>query len=223
MKILIIGDESNLSEAQKKFGGRHDYSHSPDHQLGKPNLATCEVVFDFKIEEDQKAVSIYDSYSGMVFLHACKISLTEILRSDRRHFKATFFGFNGLPTMLDRSVLEVSVFNVTDREALRKLCENLGTQFLEVDDRVGMVTPRVIAMIINEAYFTVQEGTASREDIDLAMKLGTNYPFGPFEWCSRIGIRHIYELLLSIYEDTKDERYKICPLLKKEYLKNKLA
>jgi 3-hydroxybutyryl-CoA dehydrogenase len=73
-------------------------------------------------------------------------------------------------------------------------------------------------MIINEAYYTVQEGTASREDIDLAMKLGTNYPYGPFEWCQRIGIKYIFELLTAVYEDTKDERYRICPLLKKEYL-----
>ena len=74
-------------------------------------------------------------------------------------------------------------------------------------------------MIINEAYYTAQEGTASREDIDMAMKLGTNYPYGPFEWSERIGINHIYELLEAIYDDTHDERYKICSLLKQEYLK----
>jgi 3-hydroxybutyryl-CoA dehydrogenase len=73
-------------------------------------------------------------------------------------------------------------------------------------------------MIINEAYYTVQEETATRDDIDRAMKLGTNYPFGPFEWCQRIGINHVYEVLEAVYEDTRDERYKICPLLKKEYL-----
>ena len=50
-------------------------------------------------------------------------------------------------------------------------------------------------MIINEAYYTVQEGTASREDIDLGMKLGTNYPMGPFEWSQAWGLNNIYELL----------------------------
>ena len=87
-----------------------------------------------------------------------------------------------------------------------------------VQDRVGLVTPRIIAMIINEAYFTVMEGTASRADIDTGMKLGTNYPMGPFEWAGKWGIGNIYELLESLYNDTKDERYKICPLLKQEYL-----
>ena len=57
------------------------------------------------------------------------------------------------------------------------------------------------------------------EDIDQGMKLGTNYPHGPFEWCEKIGIRNVYELLEALYEDTKEERYKICPALKKAYLK----
>ena len=101
---------------------------------------------------------------------------------------------------------------------LTSVCDELGTDYLIVDDRVGLVTPRIICMIINEAYYTVQEGTATKADIDAGMKLGTNYPFGPFEWCAKIGVDHVYELLEAVYEDTKDERYKICPLLKKEYL-----
>ena len=120
--------------------------------------------------------------------------------------------------MFDREFVEVSVLNSDDAPALAKVCQQLGTPYLLVDDRVGLVTPRVICMIINEAYYTVQEGTASREDIDLAMKLGTNYPYGPFEWCGKLGIRNVYELLHALYEDTKDERYKISALMKKEYL-----
>ena len=65
---------------------------------------------------------------------------------------------------------------------------------------------------------TVQEGTATREDIDIGMKLGTNYPKGPFEWLNEIGIENVYKVLEAIYQDTKEERYKICPLLKEEYL-----
>jgi 3-hydroxybutyryl-CoA dehydrogenase len=46
------------------------------------------------------------------------------------------------------------------------------------------------------------------------MKLGTNYPFGPFEWCEKLGVKTVVTMLEKIYNDTKDERYKICPLLK---------
>jgi 3-hydroxybutyryl-CoA dehydrogenase len=82
-----------------------------------------------------------------------------------------------------------------------------------------MVTPRVIFMIINEACYTLQEGTADMKDIDTSMKLGTNYPFGPFEWADNIGIKHVYETIETMYSDTHDERYKVCPLLKTKYLK----
>jgi 3-hydroxybutyryl-CoA dehydrogenase len=123
-----------------------------------------------------------------------------------------------LPTFINRPLLEVCLWKEEDKDALQEVCHSLQTEYQIVDDRVGLVTPRVISMIINEAYYTALEGTASREDIDMAMKLGTNYPYGPFEWCQRIGVKHVYELLEALYEDTKDERYKICPMLKKEYL-----
>ena len=53
-------------------------------------------------------------------------------------------------------------------------------------------------MIINEAFFTVEDGTASKRDIDLAMKLGTNYPEGPFEMLKTIGVVDVYELLVAL-------------------------
>jgi 3-hydroxybutyryl-CoA dehydrogenase len=125
-----------------------------------------------------------------------------------------------MPTFLNRNILEVSLWKKEDEAKLTQICRDLRTDYLLVDDRVGLVTPRVVCMIINEAYYAVQEGTASRSDIDIAMRLGTNYPYGPFEWSTKIGIKHVYELLEAVYEDTKDERYKICPLLKKEYYRS---
>ena len=133
--------------------------------------------------------------------------------------KCTLFGFNGFPTMFNREFLEVSLLEAEDEPELKRICGQLQSGFMIVDDRVGLVTPRVISMIINEAYYTVQEGTASREDIDLAMKLGTNYPYGPFEWCERIGLKNVYRLLEAVYNDTKDERYKVSALMKKEFLR----
>jgi 3-hydroxybutyryl-CoA dehydrogenase len=151
-------------------------------------------------------------------INTAKISLSELAFTTRDKLKAQIFGFNGLPTFLNRPLLEVSVLRKESETELKVICQQLKTDYVVVDDRVGLVTPRVICMIINEAYYTAQEGTASREDIDMAMKLGTNYPYGPFEWCQRIGVKHVYELIEAVFEDTKDERYKICPLLKKEYL-----
>ncbi|MDP7005807.1 MAG: 3-hydroxyacyl-CoA dehydrogenase NAD-binding domain-containing protein [Phycisphaerales bacterium] len=70
---------------------------------------------------------------------------------------------------------------------------------------------RILASVINEAYWTHSEGVASINDIDTAMRLGTNYPYGPFEWCNRIGEDVVQELLLSLNETVQDNRFSTPP------------
>jgi 3-hydroxybutyryl-CoA dehydrogenase len=65
-------------------------------------------------------------------------------------------------------------------------------------DEIGFVTPRIISMIINEAFIALKEGVSSKEEIDTAMKLGTNYPYGPFEWAEKIGMERIDSLLVRL-------------------------
>jgi 3-hydroxybutyryl-CoA dehydrogenase len=69
-------------------------------------------------------------------------------------------------------------------------------------------------MIINEAAQVYAEQTAGKEDIDTAMKLGTNYPNGPLEWADKLGIDLIYNILLSLYNEFHEDRYRPHPLLK---------
>ncbi|UII34466.1 3-hydroxyacyl-CoA dehydrogenase family protein [Fulvivirga ulvae] len=216
MKILIIGEEENFLEFKEKFSDNHEYTFLS--QLTSPRfLSEKDLVFDFIVDENPDHFECYKNPgNAVIFLNTVKISLAELIFLNGP-IAGNIFGFNGLPTFVNREVFEVSMLN-NGQDVPDKIFESLNTEYKLVDDRVGMVTPRIIFMIINEAFYVVQEGTASREDIDSGMKLGTNYPFGPFEWLNLIGIHHVYETLEAIYEDTKDERYKICPLLKKEYL-----
>jgi 3-hydroxybutyryl-CoA dehydrogenase len=217
VKIFVVGEPIHLAECREKFGA-HTFTFAADHRSAEKLLQGSDLIFDFIIDKAPSEFSIYATQSTTVFLNTCRISLLKLVHGLSDDIACTVFGFNGLSGMVTRSMLEVSVLSQKDTSLLQNACDLLNTAYLLVDDRVGMVTPRVISMIINDAYYTVQEGTASREDIDLAMKLGTNYPYGPFEWCERIGVKEIYEVLDAVYADTKDERYKICPLLKKEYL-----
>jgi 3-hydroxybutyryl-CoA dehydrogenase len=218
MRILIVGDGAHVAECEQKLGASHTYSTLSDHTHIRKHILNKDVIFDFIIDDDFEDFENYAEANCPVFLNTAKISLAELANTIDNNLNATVFGFNGLPTFFNRNLLEVSLLIQESLNELEEILKTLATEFIVVDDRVGLVTPRVICMIINEAYYTVQEGTASREDIDIAMKLGTNYPFGPFEWCERIGLRNVYELLEAVYDDTKDERYKICPLLKREYL-----
>ena len=217
MKILVLANENQAYELHQKFGDEHHYViiNSTSEEVDTSNF---DVVFDFLIDEFPDTVEFYQHNKNLpVFISSAKTSLRE-QRFVHGDFSCALFGFNGIPTFVNRELFEVSILDSNQHATLAAVCGSLHTDYIVVDDRVGLVTPRVVCMIINEAFYTVQEGTATKEDIDKGMKLGTNYPHGPFEWCEKIGVTNVYEVLEAIYEDTKDERYKICPLLKKEYL-----
>lgn len=219
MNILVVGEKVNFDEFRLKFPQLTNARFCEVAELKNIPIENYEVVFDFVAYKDKAQLAIYSDRVKSLFIESSRIQLTNLLKGS--HFKGHVFGFNGLPSFLNRPLFEVTVpFDKKEQDSSRlaAVCNLLGTPFVEVDDRVGMVTPRVVCMIINEAYYTVQEGTSGKADIDTGMKLGTNYPFGPFEWCEKIGIKNVYELLNCMYLDTHEERYKICSLLKSEYL-----
>jgi len=74
--------------------------------------------------------------------------------------------------------------------------------------------PRILCQIINEAMFAVQQDVAVPKDVDMAMKLGMNFPSGPIEWGEKIGFKQVYAVLDALHADLGEERYRICPLLK---------
>ena len=78
-------------------------------------------------------------------------------------------------------------------------------------DDYGFIAARIIAMIINEAYYALEENVSTKEQIDIAMKLGTNYPYGPFEWSEKIGLKNILSLLQKLSK--QNNRYTISSLL----------
>jgi 3-hydroxybutyryl-CoA dehydrogenase len=84
---------------------------------------------------------------------------------------------------------------------------------------IGFTYPRTISMIINEAYFALEENLANPEDLDEAMKLGVNYPLGPLDWSHKIGPKHIVTLLDELLLITKNPRYAASPLLRLKAIK----
>lgn len=170
--------------------------------------------------------AVFNSIEGILAQQKITIPITSLNSGDNHaaisRWKA--IGINNLPTFLERDTLEfTNPFNI-DITKLEPIFFLLNYPKWEcVNSRVGLVTPRIVCMIINEAYYTVQEKTALPADIDQAMKLGTNYPKGPFQWCNEIGIKNVYLLLEAMYKDTGEERYKICSLLKQEFLQQQIG
>ena len=212
MKILVVGNADQAAACREKFGPLMEYSVCATWSEANAHTEESHVVFDFGGARSNAQVSIQKEMSSALFVDASFISLREWQRRTGARVPNTY-GFCGLTTFLSREVLEVILPPGGKRENLERVCRELGTPFQVVADQAGLVSPRVICMIINEAYYTLEEGTATQKDIDLAMKLGTNYPFGPFEWAERIGLQQVVNVLDAVYHETRDERYRICPLL----------
>ena len=124
-----------------------------------------------------------------------------------------FVRINGWPGMLERSVHELVVPDAHTFGQIKRVYDILGYFYRLAPDIPGMVTARILATVINEAWYTWEEGVSSKEEIDTAMRLGTNYPMGPFEWGRRIGLERVVGLLEVMSRE--DGRYMPAPGLKR--------
>ena len=130
--------------------------------------------------------------------------------------QAPFIRINAWPGFLKRPLVEASLVKNNNKQQAEKIFSLFHKKIEWLPDQPGFITARVVAMIINESYFVLEEEVSTKEEIDIAMKLGTNYPYGPFEWCDRIGIKNIFLLLHELSKT--NSRYKPAGLLEKEAL-----
>jgi len=109
--------------------------------------------------------------------------------------KHRLVGIAALPTLIRNSVIEVSPTVYTSESAVdvaRKFFISLKKEIAVVQDRVGMVLPRILCQIINEAMFAVQQDVALPKDIDTAMRLGMNYPSVRLSGGKESGFNQVY-------------------------------
>jgi 3-hydroxybutyryl-CoA dehydrogenase len=169
-------------------------------------IKNADVYFDFEfIINDERIKQLNSFLPKPVFINSVINTLTEI--------NQPFIRINAWPTFLKRNVCEI-VADENQKIIAKEILDKLEWSFQFVPDIPGMISARIIAMIINEAYYTFEDGVSSKKEIDIAMKLGTNYPFGPFEWSEKIGLKNIYDLLLQLSKT--DSGYTISKNLQKE-------
>lgn len=149
----------------------------------------------------------YSNIIKPVFINAVSQTLKE------KNAPVHVLRINAWSGFLQRPVWEMA--GIVD-DNIKLIAEQLNKKITVVADEPGLVAARVIAMIINEAYFAFGDEVSTKSEIDTAMKLGTNYPQGPFEWVAAIGIKNIYDLLQKLSE--ADIRYQPADLLIKEAL-----
>ncbi len=112
-----------------------------------------------------------------------------------------FIRMNAWSGFLDKPCVELAGGTTPAQEQLNLFFKSVGRTTEWVNDQIGFIAPRVIACVINEAYLALQEGVSTKDQIDTAMQLGTNYPHGPFAWADKIGKKKIIALLTALSKD----------------------
>jgi 3-hydroxybutyryl-CoA dehydrogenase len=189
MILAVLANDLQKEEiAVSPFFRKHEVLFSENLSLWSNHIA--DAFMDLCFENSPARIeTLAKLLPKPVFVH----SVTDTLEG----IHPNLIRMNGWPGFLKGNCLEVSA----SEEIKIKAGQLLGGDLIFVKDVPGFVSARILAMIINEAYFTWEAGTSSKEEIDIAMKLGTGYPFGPFEWGEKIGLGRVAELLKRLSND----------------------
>jgi 3-hydroxybutyryl-CoA dehydrogenase len=169
--------------------------------------SSADVFIDFLFIKDKKRIQQLKQLKGLVIIDSVVHTLRET--------DPSFVRVNGWPGLMNE-VIEASCLEESKKQTAETAFHLFRKKIQWLPDEAGFITARVISMIINEAYFALEEGISTKEEIDIAMKLGTAYPYGPFEWIEKIGPKKIKELLTRL--STEKTQYKPASLLVKEAL-----
>jgi 3-hydroxybutyryl-CoA dehydrogenase len=190
MQIVVLSDEGSKEELLRNgFSGEVRLDWVSDLS-GFSAYPRADVFMDLLFENDEERIIVLRKL----------LPATVIINSVAHTLPQTdpfFVRINAWPTFLSSGTIEAAA-----EEDRRPRAESaLGYFHKKIEwlpDQPGFITARVVSMIINEAFLAFGEGVSTKEEIDTAMKLGTNYPYGPFEWAERIGKENISSLLTAL-------------------------
>lgn len=204
MKVIVVANVDQRDEILSKNTNTGAELIFVPHMKDTINRNDFDALFIFS--GNLSGLIQYAISDKPVFINSVIETLAQL------NLSANYSRLNGWPGFLQRSSWEVAS---GDKEKAQAILQELGWKVIFVKDEPGLIAGRVISMIINEAFFALEEGVSTEKEIDLAMKTGTNYPLGPFEWLEKIGVENVYPLLKTLAVD--DERYIPAPLLEKRF------
>ncbi|MGM0410454.1 MAG: 3-hydroxybutyryl-CoA dehydrogenase [Bacillota bacterium] len=223
----LKGIEKNLDRSVKKERITED-----DKEETLENISTTTEVEDLKdvdlvieaVNEDMdlkkkifKELDEVINEDAILASNTSALSITEIANITERPSKIVgVHFFNPVPVMKLVELIRGIATSDETFEEVKSFVEKLGKSGVEVNEAPGFIVNRILVPMINEAAFMLNEGVASAEDIDKAMKLGANHPIGPLALGDMIGLDVCLAIMETLYEEFADPKYRPCPLIRKK-------
>lgn len=152
------------------------------------------------------------------------LSITEMATASGRpdKFLGTHF-FN--PPVILRLIEFIKGYSTSSEtmEIATEFGKSMNMDTVMAAEAPGFIVNRVLMPFLNEAYFALQEGVATREDIDKAVKLGLNHPMGPLTLSDFIGLDTVLYISEYLHKELGEDKYRPCPLLRKMVRAGKLG
>lgn len=192
------------------------------------DLADCDLIVEAVLEKMEIKKDLFKTLDEIckedcIFAtNTSSLSVTEIANGIKHNVIGMHF-FNPADRMKLVEVISGENTPVETKEAIIECSKSLGKTPVEVAEGPGFVVNRILIPMINEACFIYQEGLASVEDIDTAMKLGANHPMGPLALGDLIGLDIVLDVMEVLYSETGDPKYRPCTLLRKMVRAGKLG
>lgn len=193
---------------------------------GSSNLAEAARGADFVVEAvfenmDTKK-KVFKELDAAAPAHAIlasntsSLSISEMASSTNRPDRVIgMHFFNPAPVMKLIEVIRGAATSDETVAASKAVAAKLGKNPVEVQESPGFVVNRLLVPMMNEAFNLLQEGIATADDIDVAMKLGTNMPMGPFELADYTGLDIGLHTMETLFHETGDPKFRPSPLLRK--------
>ena len=184
--------------------------------------ADCDLVVEAAIENMKIKKEIFAELDKIckpetiLASNTSSLSITEVASATGRPEKVIgMHFFNPAPIMKLVEIIKGMATSQETFDAVRELSLEIGKEPVEVAEAPGFVVNRILIPMINEASFILQEGIASVEDIDTAMKYGANHPMGPLALGDLIGLDVCLAIMDVLYNETGDTKYRASSTLRK--------
>jgi 3-hydroxybutyryl-CoA dehydrogenase len=152
---------------------------------------------------------------GVMATNTSSIPITRIGAATSRPEAVIGMHFmNPVPLMSLVEIIRGAATSDATFAATQSLAERMGKTTVVSRDFPGFIVNRILVPMLNEACFALMEGLGTVQDIDTAMKLGTNQPMGPLQLADFIGLDTVLYIADVLYKGLGDSKYRACPLLR---------